>query len=177
MWARIPIRDKIWALVALLSVLYFAVLSFSNCPWVDGPFAFVRGCKNYGIDWNSFMAPIGFFILCFAAPLSLVYWFLRIFQIGFRSLCFLCVACFIAKGKWNYLTTRCSWRQNRCTVLVPSLRSARLNSDVMWYEAILKLLELSMIAILCTENNQYNLSINKGNLWKLLTKFASQLCQ
>ena len=99
MWARIPIRDKIWALVALLSVLYFAVLSFSNCPWVDGPFAFVRGCKNYGIDWNSFMAPIGFFILCFAAPLSLVYWFLRIFQIGFRSLCFLCVACFRAKGK------------------------------------------------------------------------------
>ena len=130
MWARIPIRDKIWALVALLSVLYFAVLSFSNCPWVDGPFAFVRGCKNYGIDWNSFMAPIGFFILCFAAPLSLVYWFLRIFQIGFRSLCFLCVACFRAKGKWNYLTTRCSRRQNRCTVLVPSLRSARLNSDV-----------------------------------------------
>ena len=131
MWARIPIRDKIWALVALRSVLYFAVLSFSNCPWVDGPFAFVRGCKNYGIDWNSFMAPIGFFILCFAAPLSLVYWFLRIFQIGFRSLCFLCVACFRAKGKWNYLTTRCSRRQNRCTVLVPSLRSARLNSDVI----------------------------------------------
>ncbi len=86
MWARISNRDKVWALMVLLCTLYFIVLSLSDCPWVDGPFAFVRGCQNYGIDWNAFMAPIGFFIIVFAVPFSVVYWILRILQIGYSSI-------------------------------------------------------------------------------------------
>lgn len=72
--------------MVLLSIIYFIVLSLSECPWVDGPFAFVRGCQNFGIDWNAFMAPIGLFIIVFACPFSLVYWLLRILQLGYRSI-------------------------------------------------------------------------------------------
>ena len=83
MWAKVSRRDKLWFLMVLLCILYFIVLSLSECSWVDGPFAFVRGCQNYGIDWNAFMAPIGLFIIVFAIPFSSVYWLLRIVQLGY----------------------------------------------------------------------------------------------
>lgn len=57
--ARIPRRDLIWLAVLLLCALYACVLRLSGCKVADGPFAFVRGCHNGGIDWNAFMAPIG----------------------------------------------------------------------------------------------------------------------
>ena len=86
MWAKVSKRDKLWFLMVLLCILYFMVFSLSECLWVDGPFAFVRGCQNFGIDWNAFMAPIGFFIIVFAIPFSSVYWLLRILQLGYRSI-------------------------------------------------------------------------------------------
>lgn len=83
-------RDKTWAVVLLLCIVYFGALKYSKCPLVDSPFAFVRGCKNDGIDWNSFMQPIGLVILP-ATFFSLVYWSLRIVQTGMRLLWKLCV--------------------------------------------------------------------------------------
>lgn len=65
-------------------MLYFAVLFASGCQLVDSPLAFVHGCKNYGIDWNSFMAPVGMFVVLLV-PLTIVYWIARFFQ-GFFSL-------------------------------------------------------------------------------------------
>lgn len=82
--ARIPRRDLAWAAVLLLCVLYFYVLHLSRCPWVDGPFAFVRGCHNGGIDWNAFMAPIGMVVM-FALPMAVVYWMWRGLQMIYRS--------------------------------------------------------------------------------------------
>jgi hypothetical protein len=73
-------RDKVWGVLTILCVLYFVVLEISGCKFNDGPFSFVRGCQNYGIDWNSFMAPIGFFIIILF-PLFSVYWLLRVIQI------------------------------------------------------------------------------------------------
>lgn len=81
---RIPRRDLAWAAVLLSCALYFYVLHLSRCPWVDGPFAFVRGCHNGGIDWNAFMAPIGMVVM-FALPLAVVYWMLRVLQMIYRS--------------------------------------------------------------------------------------------
>ena len=82
---QISRRDLAWAAVLLLCVLYFYVLHLSRCPWVDGPFAFVRGCHNGGIDWNAFMAPIGMVVM-FALPMSVVYWVLRGLQILSRGI-------------------------------------------------------------------------------------------
>ncbi len=76
-------RDKIWLGVFLANILYVAVLAVSRCQWVDGPFAFVRGCHNYGVDWNSFMAPLGF-VFILALPLSLAYWLRRGIQVLFH---------------------------------------------------------------------------------------------
>ena len=83
-------RDKTWAVVVLLCIVYFGVLEYSECPWVDGPLAFFHGCKNGGIDWNSFMQPIGMVIVP-ATSFSLVYWLVRIMQTGMRLLWKLCV--------------------------------------------------------------------------------------
>lgn len=82
---RIPRRDLAWAAVLLLCVLYFYVLHLSRCPWVDGPFAFVRGCHNNGIDWNAFMAPIGMVVML-AMPMAVVYWVRRVLQFLYRGI-------------------------------------------------------------------------------------------
>ena len=76
---RISSRDKLWLFWALVCILYFSVLLASNCNWNNAPLAFVRGCKNYGIDWNAFMAPIGA-VVVLLLPLTLLYWVLRAFQ-------------------------------------------------------------------------------------------------
>jgi hypothetical protein len=56
-------RDRVYLLWILLAVLYLMVLRLSGCQFDDGPLAFVRGCHNDGVDWNGFMAPIGFVII------------------------------------------------------------------------------------------------------------------
>ncbi len=71
-------EDQYWLLTLLLVVLYFAVLALSGCEFLDAPFGFVRGCFNYGIDWNAFMAPLGMVMLV-ALPCSLIYWLSRLF--------------------------------------------------------------------------------------------------
>lgn len=76
-------RDIVWLMVFLGCVLYFLVIDLSGCQWDRGPFHFVRGCHNYGIDWNSFMAPIGFVVIL-ALPCSIVYWLMRAFQAAFH---------------------------------------------------------------------------------------------
>jgi hypothetical protein len=85
---KVSARDKVYFLLFLSGILYFSILAASGCRWVDGPFAFVRGCYNYGIDWNSFMAPVGFVVICGTFPLSIVYWLLKllktIFKLGWR---------------------------------------------------------------------------------------------
>ena len=80
MLKRISARDKLWFFWALVCVLYFSVLSASNCHWNNAPLAFVHGCKNYGIDWNAFMAPIGA-VVVLLMPLTAIYWVLRAFQV------------------------------------------------------------------------------------------------
>ncbi len=83
LWSR---RDWIWLLMVALNAAYFALLAFSGCAWQPGPFAFVEGCFNHGIDWNSFMAPLGLVVICLLTPLTLVYWLLRVPQLGWRLL-------------------------------------------------------------------------------------------
>lgn len=83
LWSR---RDWIWLLMAALVAAYFVLLALSGCAWQPGPLAFVHGCFNHGIDWNSFMAPLGLVVICLLAPLALVYWLLRLPQLGWRLL-------------------------------------------------------------------------------------------
>ena len=83
LWSR---RDWIWLLMVALSAAYFVLLALSGCTWQPGPLAFVHGCFNYGIDWNSFMAPLGLVVICVLTPLTLVYWLLRLPQLGWRLL-------------------------------------------------------------------------------------------
>ena len=69
-------RDIRYGFVLLLCIFWFLVLNLSNCEWVDSPFGFVRGCNNYGISWNKFMAPTGMFVVL-ALPISFLYFILR----------------------------------------------------------------------------------------------------
>ena len=78
-------RDKRYFFVFLLCSLWWATLSASNCTFVDGPFAFVRGCDNYGIEWNSFMAPTGMFVVI-AMPVTILYFILRTISVLFSSI-------------------------------------------------------------------------------------------
>ena len=80
-WSR---ADTLWLLASLLCALYFAVLALSGCAWQAGPFAFVSGCFNHGIDWNRFMAPLGAVVLCLLTPLAVVYWLMRVPQLGWQ---------------------------------------------------------------------------------------------
>jgi hypothetical protein len=69
-------RDKRYFFAFLLFVFWFVLLQASGCDWVDGPLAFVRGCQNFGINWNSIIAPLGFVaIICL--PVSILYFILR----------------------------------------------------------------------------------------------------
>lgn len=88
MLKKISFRDKLWFFWFLFCVLYFSVLFASGCHWNNGPLAFVRGCKNYGIDWNAFMAPIGA-VVVLLVPLTIVYWIWRGFEVLFFYICFL----------------------------------------------------------------------------------------
>jgi len=74
-------QDKIYIILTIFIVLYSFVLHYSKCEIADGPFAFVRGCYNDGIDWNSFMAPIGFLVICIL-PFTFFYWIIRFFGIA-----------------------------------------------------------------------------------------------
>ena len=79
------LRDQIYFLWLLLAILYGLVLRSSHCQMVDSPLAFVRGCHNFGIDWNSFMAPVGL-VVGLTLPLAIVYFLLRLPQILLRLL-------------------------------------------------------------------------------------------
>ena len=69
--------DRTAFAAVLFCIIYFVVLQLSGCDVVDSPFGFVRGCVNHGIDWNVFMAPIGFLVMLLL-PLSVLY-------LGFRA--------------------------------------------------------------------------------------------
>ena len=73
-------RDLRYILVLLFCILWFFVLNASGCEFRDSPVVFVKGCNNYGIDWNTIIAPTGV-IAIIALPASLLYFFLRIFTV------------------------------------------------------------------------------------------------
>ncbi|MEZ8132022.1 hypothetical protein [Enterovibrio norvegicus] len=78
-------RDKIYVLIALICWLWFAVVSASGCEMLDSPFGFVSGCYNYGIPWNSFIAPTGMLVFL-AVPLCILYFMYRVTQLIFMLL-------------------------------------------------------------------------------------------
>nr|WP_086937394.1 hypothetical protein [Thaumasiovibrio occultus] len=47
-------------------------INYSECELIDSPFGFVKGCTNFGINWNAFMAPTGS-VLFIALPFSIIY--------------------------------------------------------------------------------------------------------
>ncbi len=63
----------VFIVLSFISVVYWLVIIYSGCDFQDGPFTFVRGCYNYGIDWNKFMAPIGMVVL-WTTMASIGYW-------------------------------------------------------------------------------------------------------
>ena len=128
---RISSRDKLWLFWALVCVLYFSVLSASNCNWNNAPLAFVRGCKNYGIDWNAFMAPIGA-VVVLLLPLTLLYWVLRAFQVLLSKIRQL--AAKILKGWKNKAQPNPSIKSGRlkATLLTPLAGARRPLFQTLW---------------------------------------------
>ena len=64
--------DVFFIPLTIVVILWWWALVYSGCELLDSPFGFVRGCYNYGINWNSFMAPVGFFVIILT-PFSLFY--------------------------------------------------------------------------------------------------------
>lgn len=71
-------RDLRYALVLLLSILWFFILDASECEFRDSPLGFVKGCFNYSVEWNIVLAPTGVIVII-ALPVSLLYFCLRMF--------------------------------------------------------------------------------------------------
>ena len=78
-------RDKRYILAFLLAVGWFTLLRVSGCELLDSPLGFVKGCYNYGINWNSFMAPTGFFAVM-ALPFCILFFISRLTRVIISSI-------------------------------------------------------------------------------------------
>lgn len=56
-----------------------------GCELLDSPFGFVSGCKNHGVNWNSFLAPSGF-ILLIIIPMALIHFVATVIGVLIRHI-------------------------------------------------------------------------------------------
>ena len=61
-----------YAIVIISCSIWLLIFKISGCELLDSPFGFVSGCKNHGVNWNSFLAPSGF-ILLIIMPMALIH--------------------------------------------------------------------------------------------------------
>ena len=66
-----------YIVVIALCSLWLLIFKLSGCELLDSPFGFVSGCKNYGVNWNSFLAPSGFLLISIA-PLAVIHFLVTV---------------------------------------------------------------------------------------------------
>ena len=70
-------KDIGYLCALLLFPIWLLLFEVSNCELIDGPFAFVRGCNNYGIDWDLILARLGI-VAPFLSLVSILYFLIRL---------------------------------------------------------------------------------------------------
>ena len=74
-----------YAIVIISCSIWLLIFKTSGCELLDSPFGFVSGCKNHGVNWNSFLAPSGF-ILLIIIPMALIHFVATVIGVLIRHI-------------------------------------------------------------------------------------------
>ena len=74
-----------YVVVIALCSLWLLIYKLSGCELLDSPFGFVSGSKNYGVNWNSFLAPSGFLLIS-VPPLAVIHFLVTVIDALIRHI-------------------------------------------------------------------------------------------
>ena len=74
-----------YVIVIISCSIWLLIFKLSGCELLDSPFGFVSGCKNHGVNWNSFLAPSGF-ILLIIIPMALIHFVATVIGVLIRHI-------------------------------------------------------------------------------------------